>query len=128
MKTIKETYSPYNFSFSKCHVVELIISQNGVTRIEAKLPFYIRVLTGIYITCKTESTNRLVGYISVFFNEGVQKSLKLSVINPKVMKHHSQPIPLNQELNSNSSIQGFYLDNTNENFPYTVKIYLHYKK
>lgn len=128
MKTIKDRYRPYNFSSSGSHVVELIISESGITCIEAKLPVYVKFLTGIYITCKTDSKEKLTGYISIYFNEGAQKSLKLSVLNPKVLRHSSHPLPLHQEIKDNSSIQGFYLDNLNESFPYIVKIYLHYKK
>lgn len=127
MKNIKDRYKPYNFSSSRCHVIELIISQGGVTRIEAKLPSYIKTLTGIYISCNTDRPEKVTGLINVFFNEGAQKSLKLSVLNTKVLRHSSHPLPLNQEIKSNSSIQGFYLDNLNVGFPYTVKIYLHYK-
>ena len=128
MKNIKERYRPYNFSSSGCHVIELIISQSGVTRIEAKLPSYVGTLTGIYISCHTDSTEKLTGYISLSFNSGAQKSLKLAVLNSKMLRHSSHPIPLNQELRSNSSVQGFYLDALDRNFPYTIKIYLHYKK
>lgn len=127
MKNIKDRYKPYNFSSSRCHVVELIISQAGVTRIEAKLPSYIKTLTGIYISCKTDRPEKVTGLINIFFNEGAQKSLKLSVLNTKVLKHSSHHLPLNQEIKSNSSIQGYYLDTMNVGFPYTIKIYLHYK-
>jgi len=127
MKNIKDRYKPYNFSSSRCHVIELIISGTGVTRIEAKLPSYIKTLTGIYISCHTDSPQKVTGFINVFFNEGAQKSLKLSVLNTKVIKHSSHPLPLYQDIKSNSSIQGFYLDALETNFPYTIKIYLHYK-
>jgi hypothetical protein len=127
MKNIKDRYKPYNFSSSRCHVIELIISGTGVTRIEAKLPSYIKTLTGIYISCHTNSPQKVTGFINVFFNEGAQKSLKLSVLNTKVIKHSSHPLPIHQELINHSTIQGYYLDTLGAGFPYTVKIYLHYK-
>lgn len=96
MKPINDRYKPYDFSSSKCHVVELIISNTGVTRIEAKLPSYIGLLTGIYISCKTDRIEKVTGYINLFFNEGAQKTLKLSVLNTKAIKHSSHPLALHQ--------------------------------
>ena len=128
MKNIKDRYKPFNFSSGSSHVIELIISQAGVTRIEAKLPTYIKTLSGIYISCKSQRPEKVTGFINLFFNEGAQKSLKLSVLNTNVLRHSSHPLPLNQELKNNSIMQGYYLDTLATGFPYTIKIYLHYKK
>jgi len=125
-KNIRDNYKPYNFSSTKCHVIEVIVSETGVTKIEARLPEYLKKVKGIYITSQFTGEHRLVGYISLSFNEGSLKSFQMPVINSKAIKHNSQPIALNEEIKSGSSIQGFFLDINNYAFSYTLKIYLHY--
>lgn len=132
MKNIADRYRPYNFSSSRCHVIELIISEYYVTRIEVKLPVYIKTVTGVYVTCKVETNKKEAGQINIFFNEGSDKAVSLPVLNTNAIKHNSHPVPLNVEVKPNSTIQGFYLNHLEDvkdaGFGlYKLKIYLHYK-
>lgn len=125
---IKDIYKPYNFSDSNCYVVSYNVNTEQVLKIEDKLPLQIENLTGIYITCNAQSKENVIGYITVTFNEGILKAVQLPILNSNNIKHHSHPIPLNETIKSNSIMQGYLYFRVKTKTPFTVKIYLHYKK
>lgn len=125
---IKELYKPYNFSESSCYVVSYDVNFDQILKIEDKLPLQIENLTGIYITCNAPSKENVIGYITVMFNEGILKTVQLPILNSNNIKHHSHPIPLNETIKSNSIMQGYLYFRVRTKRPFTVKIYLHYKK
>jgi hypothetical protein len=125
---IKDLYKPYNFSDSNCYVVSYNVNTEQVLKIEDKLPLQIENLTGIYITCNAQSKEKVIGYITVTFNEGILKTVQLPILNSNNIKHYSHPIPLNETIKSNSIMQGYLYFRVRTKTPFTVKIYLHYKK
>lgn len=125
---IKDIYKPYNFSDSNCYVVTYNVTTEQVLKIEDKLPLQIENLTGVYITCNAQSKEKVIGYITIMFNEGILKTVQLPILNSNIIKHHSHPIPLNETIKSNSVMQGFLYFRITSRTPFTVKIYLHYKR
>jgi hypothetical protein len=125
---IKDTYKPYNFSKSKCHVIKFDVRAEPILKIEEKLPLHIEKLTGIYITCNALSREHVIGYITVMFNEGILKTTQLPILNSAFIRHHSHPIPLNEIIKSNSMMLGYLYFRIRSERPYTVKIYLHYEQ
>lgn len=125
---IKEIYQPYNFSKGKCYVINVDVIRNTILKIQETLPLQIEKLTGIYITCNARTKERVIGYITIQFNEGVLKTVQLPILNSNLIKHHSHPIPLNETIKSNSIMQGFMFFRIVTRRPYTVKIYLHYER
>lgn len=125
---IKEAYQPYNFSKSKCHVIKFDVNNEPILKIEEKLPLHVQQLTGVYITCNAETRERVIGYITVMFNEGILKTFQLPILNSSQIKHHSHPIPLNETIKSNSIMQGYLYFRVRTKMPFTVKIYLHYQR
>lgn len=126
---IKEAYKPYNFSKSKVHVVKFDVRNEPILKIEEKLPLHVQQLTGIYITCNaTETKEKVIGYITVMFNEGILKTVQLPILNSSQIKHHSHPISLNETIKSNSIMQGYLYFRLRTKMPFIVKIYLHYER
>ncbi|HWY11794.1 MAG TPA: hypothetical protein VN026_10740 [Bacteroidia bacterium] len=124
---IKEKYKPYNFSATKCFVIELGVIANGTYKIEKKLPVEIKTLKGIYVTCSAVTTQKIVGIVNLFFNEGSLKNFGMGVMNSKLINDHSNPIPINEEIKPNSTMQGVYYHRPIvDSYPFTIKIYLHY--
>jgi hypothetical protein len=126
---IKDQYMPYNFSKTRCFVITLLITPSGIEKVEQKLPKQIKVLKGIYVSTTANADEMLVGRINLWFNEGITKTISLPVMNTKGLTDRSHPLPLNEEMKPNSTMQGIYFGrDTIRSFPYTVKIYLHYEE
>ena len=125
---LKDRYKPYNFSDSNCYVVSYNVSREQVLKIEDKLPLQIKRLTGVYITCNARTGAKVIGYITLTFNEGILKTVQLPILNSEKITHHSHPIPLNEPIKSNSIMQGYLFLTARSKVPYTIKIYLHYAK
>lgn len=125
---IKELYKPFNFSESNCYVICYNVNADQILKIEDKLPLQIKRLTGIYITCNARTREKVIGYITVMFNEGVLKTMQLPILNSNNIKHHSHPIPLNECIKSNSIMHGYLYFRVRIKRSFTVKIYLHYEK
>lgn len=134
MSSIKERYKPYNFSSTKCYVIRLPfrgVRGFGRFGIEHKLPFYIGKLKGIYITCRSNSSLYYVGSVFLSFNEGLFKNFQYPIINTTLLRDRSHPIPLEEEIFSNSLLQGYYTLNpsgTDSGLIGYLSIYLHYEE
>lgn len=128
-ENIKERYKPYNFSKTRCLVITLLVPSNSNYKVERKLPKQIKTLVGIYVSTTANADEMLVGTINLWFNEGIFKSISIPVMNTRGLTDRSHPIPLNEEMKPNSTMQGVYFNRgTIHGFPYTVKIYLHYQE
>lgn len=125
---IAETYKPFNFSTYGVYVIKTEITHTAVTKIEDTLPLHIKTIKGIYITCSADSIEKVLGYITLNFNEGILKNVQLPVMNSKIIKHQAHPIPLNESIKSNSIMQGYFFSRIQTKNVFTVKIYLHYEK
>lgn len=120
-------YRPYNYSSTKCHVVTLKFNNVGRFGIDEKLPAYIGVLKGIYVTVNCDIPDGLIGGIFLSFNEGAAKTFQLYLPNTKMLRDMGLPYPVEEIIKSNSIMQGYYHISENFRFPSgTVKIYLHY--
>lgn len=128
MKTIEDIYKPYNFSKTRCYVIVLKVTKNGFLKIEHKLPSYIKELKGVFVSTDcTTNVSHLDGLISLNFNGQSFKSFQAFVYKVVQFRDCSHPQIFNEILLPNSFLQGFYYDLTNtKNFPYTIRIYLHY--
>lgn len=127
---ISDKYKPYNYSLTKCFVVTLNITANGNYKVEKKLPKQMKVIKGLYVTTSANADKeRVVGMLHLMFNEGILKNFQMPVMNPRLILHHSQPIPLNEEVKPNSTLMGVYYHRPLiHTYPFTVKIYLHYEE
>lgn len=127
MKTIKDRYKPFDFSSLKCYVITLKITNKQPLKIEHKLPFHIAILKGFYVTCNVKAAELAIGQVYLFFNEGMNKSVSLPVLNSSLSDHHSHPLPMNEEIKPNSLLQGvYYHRGIISTYPFTIKIYLHF--
>jgi len=132
---IKEKYRPYNFSSTKCYIITLKfkvpgLGLPGIFGIEEKLPLDIGILKGVYITVNSNSLFKIVGGVSLNFNESELKSWAIPLYNTKLLKETSHPVPLNEEIKSNSIMQGFYVirnSGGDAGIKGNIKIYLHYE-
>ncbi len=125
---IESKYKPFSFSEYGVYIVKTVITHTGVTKIEDTLPLHIKTIKGLYITCNAGTKDRVIGYITLNFNEGILKNVQLPVINSRVLREQSHPIPLNETIKSNSILQGFCFCHSITKRPYTIKLYLHYEK
>lgn len=126
---IKDRYIPYNFSATKCFIVTVVITPTGIAKVESKLPKQMKVIKGIYTTTTANADEMFVGTLNLWFNEGIGKSISIPVMNSRGLTDRSHPMPLNEEMKPNSSIQGIYFNRgTIHGYPYIVKIYLHYEE
>lgn len=90
-------------------MLKTVVVRNTILKIEETLPSEIEKLTGIYITCNARSKEKVIGYITILFNEGVLKTVQLPILNSNQIKHHSHPLPLNEIIKSNSIMQGYMI-------------------
>lgn len=128
-KNIKDSYVPYNFSNTKCFVVTLAVTPTGICKLESKLPLQAKVLKGVYATTNAIAEELLIGTVNLWFNEGIFKSVSIPVMNTRILKHNSHPMPLKEEMEPNSTMQGIYFNRTTAlAFPYLVRIYVHYEE
>ena len=125
---IDEIYKPFDYSQYGVYVIKTDITAAGVFKIEDTLPLHIKQIRGIYFTCNSRSAERVIGYISLNFNEGILKNVLLPVINNNTIRHNGHAIPLNETVKSNSIVQGYFYNRVATKRPFTVKIYLHYEK
>lgn len=129
MKDLKGKYKPFNYSSSRSHVVEIIIAQSGATKIEVKLPNYMKRIIAIYYTMALPTEDKVLGLINLSFNDGSDKILKHTVFNTLRLKHNTMPIPINITLLENTTMQGYFLTGQMiKGSAYSLKIYLHYTK
>lgn len=128
MNPIEQYYEPYNFSATQCYVIKLAIKHPGSTKIEYKLPAYIKQLKGIYISLAcTQQQVKIGGYISLNFNGNALKCFNNLVFVSKVLDDWSKPLPLNEQLKPNSFMQGYYFGfESLTDVQYSISIYLHY--
>jgi hypothetical protein len=127
---ISDKYKPYNYSKAKCFVVTLNITADGNYKVESKLPKQMKVIKGLYVTSSADAgQEKIVGLLNLMFNEGILKNFQLPVTNTKLVRHHSHPIPLNEEVKPNSTLMGVYYHRpVISSYPFTIKIYLHYEE
>lgn len=130
METIEQKYEPYNFSKTSCYVFILTIDKGGYFKIEHKVPSYIRKLKGVFITTSGHvNTLTYSGIISLNFNGQATKCFQMAVSKTDTLEDCSLPIPFDERINLNSFVQGYFYAIPAENeFPYTLSIYLHYKR
>lgn len=126
--TIAQTYKPFNFSETAVYVVKYEITHTGATKIETHLPVYIKKLKGICFTANPNGEETIAGYISLTFNEGALKNVQLPVMNSRRLTDVSHPIPINEQINSNSMMQGYFLAADTLTPPFRLSIYLHYER
>lgn len=129
---IKDRYRPYNFSSTKCYVVQLPFSvdvRSGYFAIEEKLPVHIGKLKGLLVTINADLSNPVVLAVILSFNEGLLKNLQIPVWHPLALRHNSHPIPFDEEIFSNSIMQGYFIVPPAERrFDGYISIYLHYEE
>lgn len=127
MKTIKDIYTPFNFSTTRCYIIRLSVAQNGYMKIEHKLPSYIQHIKAILITSTARADKNVLGFASLNFNGQAFKSIELAVPNMKAVFDCPPPLPLDEAIEANSYVQGYYFDSSKiKAFPYIISIYLHY--
>ena len=126
--TIDKIYQPFDYSKYGVYVIKTDITAMGVFKIEDTLPLHIKQIRGIYFTCNARTKERVVGYISLNFNEGILKNVLLPVINSNIIRHNAHAIPLNEAVKSNSIVQGYFYCRVKTKIGFTVKIYLHFDK
>jgi len=124
---LMDAYKPYDFSKSKCHVVSIDTFGEQALKVEEKLPLHIRRLKGIHITCNSELEDRVIGYVTLQFNEGILKTAQLPILNSQMIKDHSNPIPINEEIKCNGLMLGYMYFLRKNKLTHSVKIYLHYE-
>lgn len=127
MNAIDKIYNPYNFSSTRCYV--LIVEPKGKTlaKIEHKLPGYIKRIKGICVTSTLSSNVILhIGLVSLNFNGNALKSFHFPVPNTYKQPEISNPINLDELIQPNSFIQGYFFGVKSPAKFYTVSIYIHY--
>ncbi len=130
---IKERYKPYNFSATKCYVIELPFERAnslGFYGIEQTLPQYIGRLKGVYVTCRSNSLNKVIGGVLLSFNDVNLKNLQMPIHHADQIRDHSHPIPFDEEIRTNSLMQGFFIiriGGGDGGVSGYIKIYLHYE-
>jgi hypothetical protein len=132
MKTIQNIYEPYDFTKNPCYIIGVAVNQPGYVKIEYKIPDFLKNLTGVFasVTCRNSSL-KLAGFLILNFNQQLTKCFQLPIFRTNLYpkKDHSKPVELNEEIVPNSYVQGFFYDyvGLGGEYPYTLKIYLHYK-
>jgi hypothetical protein len=132
MKTIQNIYEPYNFSKFPCYIIEVPIIVSGYKKLEYKIPEYLQKLKGVFVSvdCKN-SVSKVVGFLIMNFNDQALKNFQLPITRTNFysMADFSHPIYFNETIQPNSFLQGFYYDNVGIplEYPYSLKIYLHYE-
>lgn len=132
MTSIHNIYEPYNFSKFPCHIINIPISVTGYNKLEIKIPEYLQKLKGVFVSvdCKN-GVSKLAGFLVMNFNDQALKNFQLPITrtNFYALADFSHPIEFNEVILPNSYIQGFYYDNVNipSEYPYNLKIYLHYE-
>jgi hypothetical protein len=126
--SITKIYEPFNFSQYAVYVHTQTISHSGISKLEQTLPDCIKTVKGIYISANPDTSDKLAGYITLNFNEGILKSVQAPVINSKVLHDQSHALPLNETIKAGGKLQGYYFSYAFGNFPYKVSIYIHYDK
>lgn len=127
MQTIHDIYQGYDFSSTRCYVIVLEIGAKGYTKIDHKLPGYVRHLKGIFFNVNTLHANSdIVGYLSLNFNGQALQNIQCAIPAPKLMTNNSQPLRIDEYLEAESRMQGYFYDPKTKFFPYNLSIYLHY--
>lgn len=130
METIEQKYEPYNYSSTRCYVFVLAVTKEGYLKIEHKIPSYIRELKGVFVSTSGHlNTLTFSGVISLNFNGQATKCLQIAVSKTDSVEDCSLPIPFDEKINLNSFVQGYFYAIPAENeFPFLLSIYLHYKR
>jgi hypothetical protein len=130
MKAISPYPEPYNFSSTRCYIIEIEV-ERSYKKIEHKLPRHIRNLKGIFVSVHLPKnpSSKTAGIISLNFNGQSLKCFHHPVIRVAHLHDWSNPIPLDEHIRPNTFIQGYFMGHNIRDifFPFTVKIYLHYK-
>lgn len=128
MTEFENIFAPYHFSETRCIVFPLEIKKKGLLKIEFKLPIYVSLLKDIYISSSATGKNPVSGYITLNFNGHDINCMQYAVIKSVAVDDYSKGFPVNELIQPNSFMQGFYYDaGSTKKYPYTIKIYLHYK-
>lgn len=146
MKTFEETYKPYNFTENSTYIITVTINNSQYTNIQEKLPAYIRKVTGVFVSAhSTQKKQNFIGILSLCFNGKAFKSIRIPVQNAYFIKDCSIPFELNEDLKSNSFLQGYFTGanirssrafamisnilpaRVKTNSKYTINIYIHYQ-
>lgn len=123
---VTDRYKPYNFSSSHCFVTSLEID-NTIKKIEEKLPPTAKKLKGVFVSCRAESLNRLLGVINLNFNDGALKPCNIPVVNLNyVSLTNTRPIFFDEDLKPHSLMSGYYRDFGQGGLNAKIKIYIHY--
>lgn len=101
----------------------------GYFGIEEKLPERIGRLKGVLVTVNTVFASPVVLAVVLTFNEGLLKNLQIPVWHPLALRHNSHPIPLDEEIFSNSLMQGYFITLPSRvALDGYISIYLHYEE
>ncbi len=130
-RNLHEKYKPFNFSTTRCVVIQLLVSNYRTLKIDQKLPLQMDRLKGIYVTTNIlRSREKVVGLLSLSFNDGALKCLQMPVFNFNAGKiitiPDTAPLAFDEGIKNNSRVQGYYMEKAPVNISYTVTIYLHY--
>lgn len=131
MKAHEKIFEAYNFSENPCHIITLNVTGLGFIKIEKKLPNEVQQLTGIFASVNYPATQpKIVGYVTLNFNGNSLQPFQMPIVKTRFLKDTSKPYELNEKIKPNSFMQGYYFDATGSpgNYPYTVTLYLHYKR
>lgn len=129
MNAIDKIYNPYDFSSTRCYIIVIEPHGAALTKIEHKLPSYIRTIRGIYVsnTFRSNIVNH-VGILSLNFNGNAFKAFHLPLPNTRIQPEVSNPLDLNERLEPNSFLQGYFYGIKSllpKNY-YRISIYIHY--
>lgn len=130
MEPIDKLYNPYNFSATRCYVIVIEPKGEALTKIEHKMPNYIKVIRGIYVSNTYVSFSaqpkRHVGILSLNFNGNAFKSFHLPLPNTIIQPEVGNPLELHETLQPNSLLQGYFYGLKSIASPYRISIYIHY--
>lgn len=129
MDAIDKIYNPYDFSSTRCYVIVIEPHGRALTKIEHKIPSYIKTIRGIFVT-NTYQSNFVnhVGILSLNFNGNAFKTFHLPLPNTDLLPEAGSPLELNERLEANSFLQGYFygMKALLPKFHYRISIYIHY--
>jgi hypothetical protein len=129
MNIIDKIYAPYNFTTSPFIVIPISVEAKGYLKIEYKIPNFLQKLKGIYVSVTVGLTpSKIAGLISLNFNSQSLKAFQRAVPKTYLINDCSKPYELNETIDANSLMQGYYFDTSQSSkYPYLLSIYLHYE-
>lgn len=130
MNAVDKIYNPYDFSATRCYVIVVEPKGFALTKIEHKLPSYIKTIRGIYVSNTYANTGpsskNHIGILSLNFNGNAFKSFHLPVPHTRIQPEVSNPLDLYEKLEPNSFLQGYFYGIKSPLSFYRISIYLHY--